>query len=480
MVTLVQAAMGRLKSMVRRVSSPSDRRVARQTFWMGSMTAVEVVRGLAQVAITARILGPEGFGALAVIVAASTLVHGLVALPGGDTVTTFVTRSVTEGRREDAGAILRLTMVVSQGLSLAAYAVIAVLALTASSLLGISESHVNALLLYGLLGVSLATRSETLAVLRLADRVNIGLVVTLVAALTSLGLILLAWRTGGGLPEVVTAYVAAAAVSGIGMFAAAAASTRKAGVGGFLTSVSLRSPSDVVRFQYGTFARTKLGTLSQNLDSVLMAQLAAPAEVGIYRAARGIMDMARRPFQLIRFGVQPEYSRQWYSGQGGRVATFVSPSHHHVALGGRRWVCAARHTTQAHYSARTRGRVCGGFVALAYHDSWGLRREHCCVQRSSCVYGPDLACPGVWHGSHSGVGSRPAVARASVRGRWCRMGQNDLRAGLCADIVALHCIDSKAGPWHANGYGSGGKEAVFRKRLCFTRELTGYFVRSTD
>ena len=308
--------MGRVRSLAAQVLSPSDRRVARQTFWMGSITVVEVVRGLAQVSITARILGPEGFGALAVIVAVSALIHGLVGLPGGDTVTTFVTRSVTEGRREEAGAILRLTMVVSQGLSLAAYAIIVALALTASSLLGISDTHVNALLLYGLLGVSLATGSEALAVLRLADRMNLGLAVTVAATLMSLGLIVLAWRTDGGLPAVVTAYVAAAVVNGIGMFAAAVASARKAGADGFLTSLSLRAPSDVVRFQFGTFARTKLGALVQNLDSVLMAQFAAQADVGIYRAARQIADMARRPFQLIRFGVQPEYSRQWYSGEG--------------------------------------------------------------------------------------------------------------------------------------------------------------------
>ena len=92
-------------------------------------------------------------------------------------------------------------MVVSQGLSLAAYAVVVALALTASSLLSISESHVNALLLYGLLGVFLVTTgSETLAVLRLADRMNLGLAVTVAATLMSLGLIVLAWRTDGGLP----------------------------------------------------------------------------------------------------------------------------------------------------------------------------------------------------------------------------------------------------------------------------------------
>ena len=319
MVMLVQAAMGRLKAMVRRVSSPSDRRVARQTFWMGSMTAVELLRGVAQVAITARILGPEGFGALAVIVAVSTLIHGLAALPGGDTVTTFVTRSVTEGRREEAGVILRFTLVISQGVSLAAYAAIVVLTLTANNLLGISEVYVSAMLLYGSLGVFLATRSEALAVLRLSDRMHLGLAVTLAAALTSLGLIVLAWRTGGGLSAVVTAYAAAAAVNGTGMAAAAAASARKAGVGGFLGSLSLRPPSDVVKFQFGTFARTKLVTLEKNLDFVLMAQFAPAAEVGIYRAARVIIDVVRRPFRLIRFGVQPEYSRQWYSGQGAEL-----------------------------------------------------------------------------------------------------------------------------------------------------------------
>ena len=155
--------------------------------------------------------------------------------------------------------------------------------------------------------------------MRLSDRVHLALAVTLVTTLTSLGLIVLAWRTGGGLPEVVVAYVAAGAVSGVGMFAVAAASTHKAGVERFLNSLSLRAPPDVVRFQFGTFARTKMGTLEQNLDSVLMAQFAAASDIGIYRAARRIVDMARRPFQLIRFGLQPEYSRQWYSGQGAEL-----------------------------------------------------------------------------------------------------------------------------------------------------------------
>ena len=311
--------MARLKALAARVLSPSDRRVMRQTFWMGAMSGVQMLGGLAQVAITARILGPEGFGALAVIMAAGTLVHGIAAIPGGDTVITFVTRAVTEGRSREAAAILRFTLVVSQGLSLAAYAAIVVLTFAAANLLGLSDLHAGAMLLYGLVGVLTATQSETMAVLRLADRVQLGAAVTLAATLTGLALMVVAWQTDGGLSAVVTAYAAAAAVTGAGLLAAASASASRAGVEGVLRGLSLRTPPDVLRFQYGTFGRTAIGTLSQNLDSILVAHFAGAAEAGLYRAARRIIDMTRRPFNLIRTGVQPEYSRHWYAGRGAEL-----------------------------------------------------------------------------------------------------------------------------------------------------------------
>ena len=53
------------------------------------------------------------------------------------------------------------------------------------------------------------------------------------------------------------------------------------------------------------------------------------------------------------------------------------------------------------------------------------------------------------------------------------MGQNDLRTGLCADIVVPFMVsDSKAGViGHANGYGSGGKGSSLQENdRCFTPE----------
>lgn len=297
----------------------SDRRVARQSLWMGAIAGVQLLSGLAQVSLSARILGPEGFGILAVIMAVTALIHGLLSLPGDDTVTTFATRAVAEGRAEEASRILRFTLVVSFGLSLMAYALIAGLALVGSGLLGIAQVHADAVLLFGIVGILRATQSETMAVLRLADRVSLGLIVIIATTLIRVALLIIAWLTDGGLIEVVMAYVAAGVVNGVGMFAVATISARRAGMTDLFRSFSFGVPPDVVRFQTGIFGKTSLWTLTKNIDVILLSQLAGTADVGLYRVARQIINTASRSLRPLAQGVQPEFSRQWYSRQGASL-----------------------------------------------------------------------------------------------------------------------------------------------------------------
>ena len=103
-----------MTSLISRLLPAAERRVARQTLWMGAITAVQFLGGLAQVTISARILGPDGYGVPAVIIAVTLLTYGLLAVPGGAAVTTFVTRGVTEGRPQEASRILRFTLAVSR------------------------------------------------------------------------------------------------------------------------------------------------------------------------------------------------------------------------------------------------------------------------------------------------------------------------------------------------------------------------------
>ena len=66
----------RISALAARVFTASERRVARQTFWANAIAAVRLLGGIAAVYMAARILGVDGFGALAFISALCALAHG--------------------------------------------------------------------------------------------------------------------------------------------------------------------------------------------------------------------------------------------------------------------------------------------------------------------------------------------------------------------------------------------------------------------
>ena len=277
-----------------------------------------------QIGITARMLGVEGYGALAAIIAFCGLVHGVIAIPSGDTVTTFVTRSVTAGRKGEAAHIVRFAVAVSCGMSLVSYAVIVALTLIAADLLGIvDDAYTNAVLLYGVVGILGSTSSESLAILRLSDRVSLGSIVALIAVLTRVGMLGVAWYMDGGLVSVILAYIAGEAVNGIGMLVIAALSSRRAGIDGLLRSASIRVPTDVLKFEIGSFGKSALGSAGTNLDVILVSRLAGVADAGLYRVARQIVDHARQPFKQMSIAVKVELSRMWYSNDIAGLRTMV-------------------------------------------------------------------------------------------------------------------------------------------------------------
>ena len=310
----------RVKSLIDRFLPQSDRRAARQTLWLGAMRAVQILASVVQVALSARVLGPEGFGVLAVIIAAAGLTYRLLSVPGNEVITTYVTRDLAEGRMGDATGTLRFTYVLSQTLALVAYAVLAGATLALSGLFGVVEEYRSEVLLYGVAGISLATNREALAVLRLADRLHLGLGVAAAGALTRVAVLGVAWLTDAGILAVLIAYVAGDVVTGVGLFIAAAASERRAGLKGFLHSLSVKVPSrDVIAFQVASFGRTSVEAITLHIDVILLSNLVSAVQLGLYRAAIQIIDATKHPFHSIATAVQAEYSRQWYGGDGEGV-----------------------------------------------------------------------------------------------------------------------------------------------------------------
>ena len=301
----------------------SDRFVARQSGWLAATTVVQLTGGLAYVFFATRILGPAGFGALAVVMATATLVHGIVSIAGSDTVMTFATRCISDGRPTDAAGVVRFVALMSFGMSWLAYVVVILIAVMAADLVMVDGTDTAALLWYALVGVVLANDATAIAVLRLADRLELRFAVACASNLVRIGFLAALWQVGGDVLAVVWASLAGATASGLGLLVAAGCSSAQAGMGSLLASATLHVPEDIRRFHWATFGRTAVGAMGQNIDTILLAQFLGAADVGLYRVARQIMEMARRPFHVLRTAVQPVVSRHWYGGRGRLVRATI-------------------------------------------------------------------------------------------------------------------------------------------------------------
>ena len=304
------------RALLGRLLPASDLRAVRQSAWIGSFRTARALGAAATLAVSARILGPEGLGELAVIVAAVGMAYRLLSTPGDEVITTFVTRDLAAGRTAAAAGTLRFAFALSQGLALAAYAVVALGVFALSGLFGAVAEHREAVLLYGLGGITLATMWESLAVLQVADRLRLGVAVAALGTISRVAALLWVWQGGYGLTGVIAAYVAGDAVTGIGLYIVATASEKRAGLPGFLRTLRVRVPGrDVIRFQATSFGRTSLDAATLYIDVLLLARLVSGAQLGIYRAASQLVNVTRLPLRSASRGVRAECARLWHTGE---------------------------------------------------------------------------------------------------------------------------------------------------------------------
>ena len=287
--------------------------------WMAAILAVQFLGSIAQLLLVTRILGLEGFGILALFIAVTSLSYGLMSMPGHEAITTYVTRSMVNKEWEEAARILRFVFMACLVLALLTYCLLIIFSYPVSHILGIDSGHVNAMLIYGISGICMATQRESMAVLRLADRLRWGFTVTCAAIFIQFTGLVVTLLLDGGLLMVVLVLVAGACVNGFGMLLAAVVSTRILGIRKLLASWSVKIPKDIIRYQAVSFWQAKIGTLGSNIDMLLLGALTSPSQVGLYRAASRILAITRMPFQPIAPALQAEYSKYWYSSDGAAL-----------------------------------------------------------------------------------------------------------------------------------------------------------------
>ena len=308
------AMPSQLRTKLDEMFSSTDVRVGRQTAWMWCLHAVQILSSTIGMALAARMLGLELYGTLALFIGLTGLVGGMLYAPGGELISTYVTRELAAGRRAEAGKVLRFAFLAAIVSRVLGFVVVSVLVAFFGPWLGIPEDQRFEMCVYATILIGGAAQSECLAVLRLADKLAFGFAAGVSSALVLIGGLAVAWWTDGGIRYVVFAYAAHAAVLGAGLFLGAIAGARAVRVPLLLRLSSWRIPRDMLSFQAAAFLKASFNAMYLSLDVVLLAQLTTSAQVGAYRAARLIADVGVRPFYTIALALQVEFARYWYAG----------------------------------------------------------------------------------------------------------------------------------------------------------------------
>ncbi len=291
----------------------SDKFVAKQVFLLGCVLALQVVSSLIVVSLSARMLGPNNYGALVLIISVTTLIHGILSIPGSTTATTYITRSLSENKQNEASKILNFCLSLSFLLSLVSYILITLLVHTAENFIAIKENLVNAVLLYGIVGIFLSTQPTSFAILRLFNKIPVYFSIIFFSVLIKIVLIVIAWQSDRGLYSIIWAHVIGAIVEGIGPLIAVVVYARRFGIDNFLSLRVIKVPSDIMKFNMGGLGKNILGYLGNYIDSIFVAKFSGLTDLALYHSAKQIVDFSRRPFRPIMNAMIVEYSKKWFS-----------------------------------------------------------------------------------------------------------------------------------------------------------------------
>lgn len=271
------------------------------------------VFSLAAVALAARALGAQDFGALVLLHSFVLMVGEVAKFQSWQPVLRYGAPALEAGETARLQRILRFALlldVISAGIGLA----IVLLAIApAAGLVGIPADLHGTARLYGLSVIFFMLNSSANGALRLCDRFDLVSAQSAIAPLIRTVGAGVLYLTGGGLVAFLAVWFAATAAGRLYLLGAAWYELGRRGLtDGFWRSMrgSWRPEPGIWHFSFATNLSTALGAVQQHLGVLAVGWLLGPAAAGLFRVARQFANVLTKPtHKLLVPSIYPELAR---------------------------------------------------------------------------------------------------------------------------------------------------------------------------
>ncbi len=301
------------------------RRLLRNVGYLISGNAIAALIGLAALALTARALGPEALGILALIEAYVRLVDRLARPEPWQALIKYGAAAFEQDRGRDFRSLIKFGTLLDLGGALLASLVALGGVLLAQMWFGWNAATMEMAALYSL-SLQLRLAATPIAVLRLFDR--FAVFAWLEAGCSSLRLVLvvLAWAGSAGIWAFLMLNVIVQIARNFTLLVLAWRELSRRGFGDFLRAplrgVTKRCPG-IWNFIWTLNLAVLIRKSTREVDTLLVGSLLDPAAVGLYTVAKRLGDAALKIGVPIQQAIFPDVARLWARGQAARMRKTV-------------------------------------------------------------------------------------------------------------------------------------------------------------
>lgn len=272
--------------------------------------------GFAVTALTARALGPESYGVLALVLVYEKTFGKLVSFKAWEAIIKFGSDRLEEHDQAALRQLIKFGFCLDVSSAILGTLLAIALSGPVIDLLGWSQSIRALLVLYSVL-ILFTLNGTPVGILRLFDRFDLlsyGSVLSAGARLVGVGWCLL---TGQGLQGFVSAYLMTGVVGHLYQVSASLWVSRKQEVGNFVAQPlqGLRSTfPGIWDFVWTTNLNSVIRLLSREADELIIAALTTPAALGLFRIAKQFSRILPMLLDPLSQSVYPELARLWAKG----------------------------------------------------------------------------------------------------------------------------------------------------------------------
>src|SRR5574341_643491 len=295
------------------LNNPLTRRVLRNSGYLFSATGITAVISMLQSILAGRMLGVAGFGILGVITMFASVINKFASFRMGELVIKYVGYYTETGERERAAAVFKAAALAEMLASLVAFGLIWLLAPLGARYLAKDAGTTGWFVTYGLIVLANLIAESSTGLLQFFFCFWRMAAVNVIQSLFTLAVIAVAYATGGGLLQVLLAYLGGKVIGALGLtLAALLEATRRWGWGWWNASLGLLRPRarELARFAVNTNISASLSLINKDSELLWVSFFRNPLETGYYKTALAIVNLVQLPVSPLPQATYPEISRQ--------------------------------------------------------------------------------------------------------------------------------------------------------------------------